>query len=33
MCYNLTDGGDGYKGLQHDEKFREKLSERSKGNK
>lgn len=33
MCYNLTDGGDGYKGLQHDDAFCERLAERSKGNK
>lgn len=33
MCYNLTDGGGGYKGIKHNEGFCKKLSERSKGNK
>lgn len=32
MCYNLTGGGDGYKGIQHDEAFCERLAKRSRGN-
>lgn len=32
MCYNLTDGGEGYKGLKHSDEFCKNLSERSKGN-
>lgn len=33
MCYNLTGGGDGYKGLRHNNEFCEQLVKRSKGNK
>lgn len=32
MCYNITDGGDGFKGLQHSQEFKDKLSKRSKCN-
>ena len=32
MCYNITDGGDGFKGLKHTDKFKENLSKRSLGN-
>ena len=32
MCYNLTNGGDGYLGLIHTEEFNKNLSERSKNN-
>lgn len=32
MCYNITDGGDGYKGIKHDKDFCDRLSKRSVGN-
>ena len=32
MCYNITDGGDGFKGLKHTDEFKENLSKRSLGN-
>lgn len=32
MCYNMTDGGDGYLGLVHTDEFNKNLSERSKNN-
>lgn len=31
-CYNITDGGEGFLGLRHDEAFKERLRQRSIGN-
>ena len=32
MCYNMTNGGDGYLGLVHTDEFNKNHSERSKNN-